>query len=326
MYSIKKSATIISLLLISGTAFYLFDNALSDKQKNRNIAGLGGISDRLSSNEKSSDKSNNAEQQIRLTPSIILRKKSANITTETIQLADINMPKSLKNTNPSSLIHIDADNQLILNHDIKVLFDYFFSADGDLTTAELIASMQQYIQYAYPQPAAQQALALLDKYLGYKQQMQDFHAQSTALQDLPELNTLTDSGRHTEKSNTLLTIETLMQERQDMREQVFTLAETDAMFGKGMNYDQYMLTVAKLDNNLSAQERKLQIEYIAQQHLTTQQQEARKQTFILQDSPPNFSIDDNGECQGDSQAFTPQQITALCQLAEKRRARSSFSS
>ena len=236
------------------------------------------------------------------------------------------MPKSLNNTDPSSLIHTDDDNQLLLNHDIKVLFDYFFSSDGDLSPEELLISMQQYIQQAYPQPAAQQALVLLAKYVDYKQQMRDFHAQNATLQDLPELDTLNYNDSNTDRSDTLQTVETLMQDRQDMREKIFSIAETDAMFGQEINYDRYMLTVAKLDADLSPTERQQQIAQTAEQYLTEAQRKARKKTFILRNSPPNFSIDGNGECQGNNQYFSTQQISALCDLARKRLARNEANS
>lgn len=304
MYNKIKSAAITCLLIISGTGIYIYGGKTTSNVGNQS---------KLSTNDNS--KSKVSEQSASFSPAIILRKKTANAGTEPTPLAHINMPKSLNNTDASSLIHVDDDNQLILDHDIKVLFDYFFSSEGDLSPAELVASMQQYINQAYPQPAAQQALDLLDKYLDYKQQMRIFHAQNSELQDLPELNTLTDS-------DTLETVEMLMQARQDMREQVFTLEETDAFFAQENSYDQYMLTVAKLDSDLSAQERKQQIELISQQHLTEAQRLAREQTFILQNSPPNFSIDDNGDCQGNIEAFSQQQVTALCSLARKRLARS----
>jgi len=318
MHNIKKSAIILSLFIISGTSIYLSDNKLygdnspSDKSTQHRTD---------ESSASSRDHIIDSEQQASFTSSITLRKKTAATVTEVVPLANINIPKSLHNTDPSSLIQVDSDNQLILNHDIKVLFDYFFSSEGDLLPAELLISMQQYIEQAYPQPAAQQALALLAKYVDYKQQMQDFHAQSSVLQDLPELDTLNYNDSNTDRSYTLQTVETLMQDRQDMREKIFSVEENDAMFGKEINYDQYMLTVAKLDADLSATERQQQIAQTAELYLTEAQQKARKQTFILQNSPPDFRIDTNGECQGNEQDFTAQQVIALCQLAEKRLAR-----
>lgn len=321
MYNIKKSAAIISLFIISGTGIYLSENDSSTNKLSGDTL-THTITDQVSSEH--GEHITETGQQASFTSSITLRKKTN--TTETVSLANINMPRSLNNTDPSSLVHVDADNKLILNHDIKVLFDYFFSSEGDFPPAELLISMQQYIAQAYPQPAAQQALVLLDKYLDYKQQMEDFHAQNAALQDLPELETLNYNDSNNDQRDTLQTIETLMQDRQDMREQVFTLAETDAMFGQEIKYDQYMLTVAKLDSDLSPTERQQQIAQTAEQYLTEAQRDARKQTFILQHSPPNFSIDSNGECQGNKQDFTAQQVIALCQLAETRLARSESNS
>ncbi|QUM83642.1 MULTISPECIES: lipase secretion chaperone [unclassified Moritella] len=313
MQNINKSAAIISLFIISGTSIYLY----SDNTSNTDITPPHTIT--MKENVVVEAKTSFASSIILRNKMTLNQKNNNTSTTSAVSFAQINMPKSLKNTDPSSLLHINNDNQLILNHDIKVLFDYFFSSEGDLTSPELLTSMQQYILQVYPQPAAQQALALLDKYVDYKQQMQDFHAQNSALQDLPELDTLT-------KSNTLQTVEALMQDRQDMREKIFSIAETDAMFGQEINYDQYMLTVAKLDADLSPTERQQQIEQTAQQYLTEAQQEARKQTFILQNTPANFRIDDRGECQGNNQDFTQQQVIALCNLARKRLARTESNS
>ena len=323
MHNIKKSAAIISLFIITASGFYWSDKALFDNKSSEHRSPsdklIHAITEPSTSNHHESATSTG--QKTDFTSPIISPKKANTITAETLALANINMPISLHHTNPSSLLHVDSDNQLILNHDIKVLFDYFFSSEGDLSPDALLISMQQYIQQAYPQPAAQQALILLDKYLNYKQQMDNFYAQNSALQDLPELETLNYNGSNTDRTNTLQTIETLMQERQDMREQVFTLAETDAMFGQEISYDYYMLTVAKLDADLSPTERQQQITQTAEHYLTKTQRDARKQTFILQNSPPNFSIDNNGECQGNEKNFTAKQVVALCQLAEKRLAR-----
>jgi len=317
MKNINKSATIISLFIISGTSIYLY----SDNTSNTDITPPHTIT--MKENVV-------AEAKTSFASSIILPNKTTHNqtsnNTSTVSFAQINMPKSLKNTDPSSLLHIDNGNQLILNHDIKVLFDYFFSSEGDLTSPELLTSMQQYILQVYPQPAAQQALVLLNKYVDYKQQMQDFHAQNSTLQNLPELDTLNYHVSNTDRSDTLQTVETLMQDRENMREKIFSIAETDAMFGQEINYDQYMLAVAKLDADLSPTERQQQIEQTAQQYLTAAQQEARKQTFILQNTPPNFRIDDRGECQGNNQDFTQQQVIALCNLARKRLARTESNS
>ncbi len=318
MQNINKSAVIISLFIIGGTGIYLYgDNS------NNTLPNADTMENNIVTKASTSFAS-----------SIILRNKTIpthhqknnNTTTNAVPLAKINMPTSLNNTDPSSLLHVDNDNQLVLNHDIKVLFDYFFSSEGDLTSPELLTSMQQYILQAYPQPAAQQALALLDKYVDYKQQMQIFHAQNATLQDLPELDTLNYNISNTARSDTLQTVEALMQDRQNMREKIFTPAETESMFGQEINYDQYMLTVAKLDADLSPTERQQQIAQTADLYLTEAQRKARKQTFILQNSPPDFRIDGNGECQGNNQDFSPQQVTALCNLARKRLARSESNS
>ena len=327
MHNIKKSAAMISLFILSASGIYLSDNKeagdkSSSSKSTRHITDI--ITDKSSASSR--DHIIEPKQQASFTSSIILRKKTNTTVTDIVPLANINMPKSLNNTDPSSLIHTDDDNQLLLNHDIKVLFDYFFSSDGDLSPEELLISMQQYIQQAYPQPAAQQALVLLAKYVDYKQQMQDFHAQNSALQDLPELDTLNYNDSNIDRSDTLQTVETLMQDRQDMREKIFSIAETDAMFGQEINYDRYMLTIAKLDADLSPTERQQQIAQTAEQYLTEAQRKARKQTFILQNSPPNFRIDGNGECQGNNQDFSTQQVTALCDLARKRLARNEANS
>jgi len=323
MHNIKKSAIILSLFIISGTGIYLSDNKLYG---DNSPSGKSTHHVTDESSASSHDYIIDTEQQASFTSSITLRKKTATTVAEMVPLANINMPNSLNNTDPSSLIQVDSDNQLILNHDIKVLFDYFFSSEGDLLPEELLLSMQQYIEQAYPQPAAQQALALLAKYVDYKQKMQDFHAQNSVLQDLPELDTLNYNDSNTDRSDTLQTVETLMQDRQDMREKIFSREETDAMFGKEINYDQYMLTIAKFDADLSPTERKQQIAQTAELYLTEAQQKARKQTFILQNSPPDFRIDTNGECQGHDQDFSTEQVIALCDLARKRLARNASTS
>lgn len=226
-------------------------------------------------------------------------------------VAAIQLPTSLQNTDPSALIHTDANNNLLLNRDVKMLFDYFFTSQGDITQVDLIARMKRYIRQAYPTPASQQALALLDKYLLYKQHMHSFYESNETLQSLPDITAASDPDM-------LQAVEELMQSRRAIQHNIFSTYEVDAMFGDTQRYDQFMLEVARLDSNLSHSERQEQLQQLSYSHLSDDEYNAREQTFILINKKPEFQINESGECEGNHELFSAKQVTALCALATQR--------
>lgn len=62
----------------------------------------------------------------------------------------------------------DADGNLILNIQVRDLFDYFLSAVGDVSPEDAIAEIRAYAYSHVDEKAAAQAMALLETYLHFK--------------------------------------------------------------------------------------------------------------------------------------------------------------
>ncbi|MCG8671501.1 MAG: hypothetical protein MI867_19000 [Pseudomonadales bacterium] len=78
------------------------------------------------------------------------------------------LPESLKGTRIPFDIQIDENNQLIVTHHLRRLFDYFFTLVGEEEPSAIIARIQHLLSSYLPEPAASQALQVLDEYVELK--------------------------------------------------------------------------------------------------------------------------------------------------------------
>src|SRR5690554_7854100 len=76
---------------------------------------------------------------------------------------------SLAGTDIDGALQADENGQLIVNLEVRDFFDYFLSTVGEVSPETAIGQIQQMARQHLPESAAQQALALLDQYLDYKQ-------------------------------------------------------------------------------------------------------------------------------------------------------------
>ncbi|WP_437971455.1 lipase secretion chaperone [Sorangium sp. So ce260] len=78
-------------------------------------------------------------------------------------------PTSLRGTDVDGAVLVDANGDLIVGPELLALFDYFLSATGEEPAAAIEARIVAAIRERAASPAAEQAIALLDRYLGYRE-------------------------------------------------------------------------------------------------------------------------------------------------------------
>lgn len=97
------------------------------------------------------------------------------------------LPNSLAGTRVDGSFHLDAAGNLLVSEDIRRIFDYFLSAQGEEPLASSVQRLRGYITEQLDAPAESQALALLDQYLDYKRQLMQLERDLPLLADLSAL-------------------------------------------------------------------------------------------------------------------------------------------
>ncbi len=96
-------------------------------------------------------------------------------------------PLSLAGTQVDGRFHLDASGNLLITEDIRRIFDYFLSTQGEESLASSIQRLRSHIAGQLGAPAQGQALALLDQYLDYKRQLVLLERDLPLLADLAAL-------------------------------------------------------------------------------------------------------------------------------------------
>ena len=81
--------------------------------------------------------------------------------------------KSLKGTQIHGDLRIDKDGNLIIEKQVKQLFDYFLNVTGEIPRDQLIRQIKAGISDYLAEPAQSQALELLTNYLNYQRALQE---------------------------------------------------------------------------------------------------------------------------------------------------------
>lgn len=81
------------------------------------------------------------------------------------------LPRSFNGTRIDGRLQQDAAGNLIIDGDVRRLFDYFLSAIGAEPLTHSVQRLRQYIDAQLPEPAQTQAQNLLDQYLDYKREL-----------------------------------------------------------------------------------------------------------------------------------------------------------
>ena len=94
-------------------------------------------------------------------------------TTEVERLARGLLPRSLRGTDVDGGLGVDADGHLVVHRDVLATFAYFLSASGEEPDAVLRQRILDHIHAQLDEPAASEAIALLDQYLGFREAVRE---------------------------------------------------------------------------------------------------------------------------------------------------------
>jgi lipase chaperone LimK len=79
------------------------------------------------------------------------------------------LPGSLAGTEPDGEVTADAAGHLIVDLELRRLFDYFLAASGEEPIATMRARIIAVLRARLPAPAAVEAIEILDRYLAYRE-------------------------------------------------------------------------------------------------------------------------------------------------------------
>lgn len=141
------------------------------------------------------------------------------------------LPRSLAGTEVAGELREDAQGALIIERGVRDVFDYFLSSRGEQADAVIDARIRAYVKNRLRPPAAQQALALLDAYLGYLQRLDGVASQSRGGASMEPVERLALLNR--------------------LRAGSFTPDVVQAFFGLEQLYDQYTVDKIAVFNDRS---------------------------------------------------------------------------
>ena len=183
------------------------------------------------------------------------------------------LPPSFDGTTVDGQFRVDSAGNLLISEDIRRIFDYFLSALGEDSLQHSVKRLQAYISSQLAMPAREQALALLEQYLQYKQQLVQLE------KDLPQMANL-DAMRQREQAV------------QALRASLFSAEAHQVFFGNEEAYNQFTLQrlAIRHDQSLSDAEKATALDQLRnnlpesmQELIVPQlQTELRQQTAALQ--------------------------------------------
>lgn len=150
------------------------------------------------------------------------------------------LPRSLQGTETDGALRWDDEGHLVVNRGLRDCFDYFLAALGEEELPQLLLRLQAYLRSQLPEPAASEAIAMLERYV-------------TLGEALSQLSGAESEWEWTDAS----AWHNRMSEIRALRGRFLSPQAIDAFFGEDDAYDQYTLDqLAVMQNErLSPQER-----------------------------------------------------------------------
>lgn len=249
----------------------------------------------------------NAASSVIASPSSVTQ-SSPNSSTKGVVL-----PKSLQDTQVDGEIIIDENKQLVVTSGLRRLFDYFLSAQGEQSLAQIEQNVISYITAHTPEPAASQAIGIFKNYLKYL----------TAVSQLDKQmgQTKSASGQFD-----LTAIKQQLQSAQQLQAQYFDAKTREAFFGDEAALNDYTMQVVEANQNkqLTAQQRqalidKAQNNYIGSFKDPAVQSQLRQQQNVEKLLQETQALKDQGASQAQinavrSKYVSPEAVKRLEQL------------
>lgn len=152
------------------------------------------------------------------------------------------LPSSLEGSAIPFNIEITADGQLVVDSNLRDLFDYFLTLDGEEPFEIIIARIEELLEKYLPQPALDRALDILNQYVNLKHAEAELAAQLDA--------DLKASGRRP-------SLEELRRLRRDLRASNLDPETYEAFYGVEDKQDEYAVRRIAIqgDDSLTEKER-----------------------------------------------------------------------
>lgn len=122
--------------------------------------------------------------QTTATPALALSEPSSDSSRQTLAKPRQALPASFRGTEIDGGFTLDAAGNLLPGEDVRQLFDYFLAAMGEDSLPVTLQRLRDYIRDSLDEPARSQALAVLEQYLQYKQQLVELEGNWPQLPDL----------------------------------------------------------------------------------------------------------------------------------------------
>lgn len=148
-------------------------------------------------------------------------------------LGDEPFAASLAGTDIDGRLRADTSGELVIELETRDFFDYFLNTIGEVPAEQALSEIEALAYGNLPEPAARQAMALLDRYLQYKEDMMALGNRSL------------DPSRQHDPAYQLETLKTALADIKALRRQSFSGQTHQAFFGLEEAYGEY--TLASLD-------------------------------------------------------------------------------
>ncbi len=158
---------------------------------------------------------------------------------------------SLAGTDIDGSLKAGPDGNLIVDLSTKDFFDYFLNTVGEVSPETALARIEALARDNLPAAAAEQALAVLDQYLDYKQQAVELG------------NRALDPSRQQDPAYQLQLLKTALSDLKQLRRNAFDPDTHEAFFGLQEAYGDYTLASIEIRQreDLSAQSKQTLLEY-----------------------------------------------------------------
>ena len=204
------------------------------------------------------------------------------------KLSGPSLAPSLEGTEIDGQLKADANGQLILDLEVRDLFDYFMNAAADVDPELIIDHIEQLATQHLPEPAASQAMALLEDYIRYKEAALNYSRQQLAPpeQQTPEYQ--------------LAVLEDSFEQLKEIRRQTMSQDAVQAFFELEEAYGEYTLKTIQIqqDASLSGMQKQALMQQARQQlpemlRQSEEEQAAQQELTAKVNSLLNSDLDDD---------------------------------
>jgi len=179
---------------------------------------------------------------------------------QSLSKTEIAFAPSLIGTDIPAAFVMDNEGNLVINRDVRYIFDYFLTSQGEISQEVIWAQIEQLINQQLSGNAKAQAKKLFNNYLSYQDALHNLNLAFP-------LNTGNHGAMDMSNPETLTQLEARFQAKQSLREEYFGIENKEVFFNEEEDYDRYHLDKLSINFNshLSKEEKQYQLSQLQQQ-------------------------------------------------------------